>query len=102
MILLRISACQGYSTAQNNLGILYAEGTVELPQDYKQAYSWFSVAFFNGLKNAAVLQNKMAKKLDEKALEKAKELALIYTLKYPAPNNGDDDNILNAECRDLQ
>ncbi|MEZ2603008.1 tetratricopeptide repeat protein [Kluyvera intermedia] len=96
------AARQGYMTAQNNLSVLYLEGTDELPQDYKQACSWFSVAFFNGLKDAAFSRDKIAIKLSEKDLMKAKEIASIYTLKYSLPKNGDDDSISRAECEYLQ
>ena len=41
--LYRRAADQGDTFAQNNLGVMYATGQA-VPQDYVQAYAWFSVS----------------------------------------------------------
>jgi len=67
--LLKSSACQGYSMAQKNLGILYKDGTDELPADYKLAFAWFAVAYFNGQNDVLNLQNDIAKKMQLQELD---------------------------------
>lgn len=87
--LLKTSACQGYSVAQNNLGILYFDGTNELPRDYVKSYAWFSVAFYNGFKEADASRKKTMEKLTEQDIEKAKNLSDQYILKYASVINKD-------------
>ncbi|WP_373874399.1 tetratricopeptide repeat protein, partial [Aeromonas caviae] len=48
---LHKAAEQGNASAQFNLGLIYAKGQ-GVPQDYKQAHAWFSVAAANGYSNA--------------------------------------------------
>ena len=43
----RMAAEQGEAVAQNNLGLMYDEGQ-GVPQDYAEAYVWFSVAAAGG------------------------------------------------------
>ena len=45
--LYRRAADQGDTFAQNNLGMMYATGQA-VPQDYVQAYMWFSVSLALG------------------------------------------------------
>ena len=39
----RVLAVQGYSSAQNNLGVMYAKGR-GVPQDYTEAHKWYNLA----------------------------------------------------------
>ncbi|HFW1658397.1 TPA: tetratricopeptide repeat protein [Salmonella enterica subsp. houtenae serovar [1],40:z4,z23:-] len=96
--LLISSACQGYVIAQNNLGILYTDGTEELKKDPQQAYAWFSVAFYNGFEKADISRKKIENEMDSAQIEKAKVLASEYIRKYYFPPNGMDTNRSNTQC----
>jgi hypothetical protein len=45
--LYRAAAVQNYAPAQNNLGILYAEGR-GVPASFVDAYTWLALAVENG------------------------------------------------------
>ncbi len=47
----RMAAEQGFTEAQNNLGIAYANGQ-GVPQDYAEATKWFRMAAEQGLAGA--------------------------------------------------
>ena len=59
-----MSAEQGQPMGQSNLGLMYAKGE-GVPQDYKEAYAWWSVAKANGQelaeKNLVIVTKKMTK-----------------------------------------
>ena len=60
---LRKSAEQGYAKAQCCLGIMYGTGQ-GVPQDYVQAYTWFSAAAAGGDKEATFFRNLIAELLE--------------------------------------
>ena len=53
---------QGDAKAQNNLGVMYAEGHGVL-QDYVTAHMWANIASMNGDKIAPKLRNAIAKRM---------------------------------------
>ncbi len=81
----RLAAEQGLAFAQKNLGLMYAMGQ-GVPQDYKAAYAWFSVAAANGDEDAAKDRDVVAKELATTQLEQGQALANEYFEKYqPKP-----------------
>ncbi|WP_420841067.1 tetratricopeptide repeat protein [Bathymodiolus platifrons methanotrophic gill symbiont] len=56
------SAEQGDSSAQYNLGVMYANG-LGVIKDYRQAYMYANVSSYNGSKGAIKLRELMEKKL---------------------------------------
>jgi TPR repeat protein len=98
MKLLKSSACQGYTVAQENLGGIYIEGGKGFPQDYQQSYAWYAVAVENGSHKAKEMQERVVKKLTDEELKQAKFLAETYIKKYPAPLDENDTNKSNTEC----
>jgi TPR repeat protein len=92
--LLKDSASQGYAVAQNNLGILYSDGTDETPQNYIQSYAWFSVAFYNGHQEADASRKLIMQKLKGSEIEKAKVLSTHYEKKYTPTLNNNGTNKL--------
>ncbi|MDM8536920.1 SEL1-like repeat protein [Desulfobacterales bacterium HSG17] len=67
---------QGYAIAQYELGIMYKKG-VGFPQNYKQAYIWFSLAAAQGHKDAEKKRNLIERKLTPQQLGYAQDLAVI-------------------------
>jgi len=61
---------QGDVIDQNELGVAYYFGN-DVPQDYKQAYIWLSVAVTNGYSGAAAKMDKAALKLTPDVLAEA-------------------------------
>ena len=57
-----LSAEQGISGAQSNLGLMYEKG-LGVKQDYIEAHKWFNIAGVNGnttgKKNADIIEKKM-------------------------------------------
>ena len=57
-----LSAEQGISGAQSNLGLMYEKG-LGVEQDYVEAHKWFNIAGVNGnvtgKKNADIIEKKM-------------------------------------------
>ena len=51
--LYRVAALRNYGAAQNNLGIMIAEGRGGLGQDMAESYAWLSLAVENGAKPSA-------------------------------------------------
>jgi tetratricopeptide (TPR) repeat protein len=49
---LEMSAKQGFSTAQNELGVLYGRGALGLVQDYEKAFAWYKLAAEQGYATA--------------------------------------------------
>jgi TPR repeat protein len=58
----RLSAEQGISGAQSNLGLMYEKGC-GVEQNYIEAHKWFNIAGMNGNKigekNTAIIEKKM-------------------------------------------
>lgn len=99
--LLNESACQGYPVAQNNLGILYSNANSGLPLNYLYAYAWFSVAFYNGSKDANNSKKEIEKNLTSKELEQGELLAREYIKKYPTPADENDTSKGGTECTNM-
>jgi hypothetical protein len=74
----RKAAAQGSVDAQNNLGIMYAEGQGDVPQDYVQSHMWFSLAA--GAGNAGAVKNRdlVAAMMTPAQIEKAQALAAAW------------------------
>ena len=72
----RLSAEQGVSGAQSNLGLMYEKGQV-VEQDYLEAHKWFNIAGINGneigRRNADIVEKKMASGQIAIAVGRAKE-----------------------------
>ena len=71
---------------QYDLGVMYYFGT-DVPQDYKQAYIWFSVAVANGYDAAAAKRDKAALELTPDALTEAQAEAAALVKKIEELNN---------------
>jgi len=76
----RRAAEQGNSYAQISLARMYEDG-IGTPQDYKEAYAWYSVATADD-PAVAVDRARMAEKLTPDQLLKGQELAKKYFEKY--------------------
>ncbi len=61
---------QGDCIDQYDLGVAYYFGN-DVPQDYKQAYIWFSIAVTNGYDDAAEKRDKAALELTPDTLAEA-------------------------------
>lgn len=96
--LLKSSACQGYAVAQNNLGLLYENGTDEIEKNIQQAYAWFSVSYYNGVKKANDSRRLIASRMKKYEIKQAEILAIEYIRKYPSPVNGLDTNKSETQC----
>jgi hypothetical protein len=68
------AAEQGCANAQWNLGDMYYLGQ-GVPQDYKQAYIWSSLAAVHGNKDAIKARNIIESELTPASLEKAQQEA---------------------------
>ena len=77
----RRAAEQGNPEAQHNMAAMYFDGR-GIPQDYVQAYAWFSVAAANGVEISPPERDKTAKRLTPEQLAKGQELAASYFEKY--------------------
>ncbi len=55
----RKAALQRWSAAQYMLGLIYAVGQEDVPQDYVQAHLWFDLAAAQGLDGAARLRDRI-------------------------------------------
>jgi TPR repeat protein len=72
---------QGNILAQYQVGWAYYNG-LGVPQDYIEAYAWYSVAAANGSVNAAGRRDALARELTPSQLEKGQGLARIYFSQY--------------------
>jgi TPR repeat protein len=72
---LRLYIGQGVANAQFNLGNRYAnvEG---VPQDYKEAYAWWSVAKANGNESAVTNLGIVTKEMTKEQIVQAKSLSI--------------------------
>jgi len=55
----RKAALQRWAAAQYMLGLIYAVGQSDVPQDYVQAHLWFDLAATQGLAGAARLRDRI-------------------------------------------
>jgi len=70
----RKAAEQGFDSAQYNLGVMYGSGQ-GVPQNYSDAYVWFSLAATSGLEDAVHNRDVAAEKLTPEALATAQQRA---------------------------
>lgn len=75
-----LKAESGRSNAQYNLGMMYKSG-LGVPQNYKEAYIWFSLAAAQGHKEALKKRNITEKKLSPQQLAEAQDLA-VYKQRF--------------------
>lgn len=94
--LLKLSACQGYSIAQVNLGMLYSGDTGDMSLDYIKSYAWFSVAIHNGYHDAETMRTGIARKIGVSEMKKAINTAGEYIKRYQSYS---DWNAKDKECR---
>ena len=71
---LRAKSEQGDADAQYHLGAAYDNGK-GVPQNYREAYIWYSLAAANGDKEAAEYRDKSAKRLSPADLSSAQKEA---------------------------
>ena len=83
---LTAKAEQGDCIDQYDLGVAYYFGNA-VPQDYKQAYIWLSVAVTNGYDDAAEKRDKAALELTPAALTEAQAEAAALDKKIKELNN---------------
>jgi TPR repeat protein len=68
-------ANNGDAKAQYNLGVMYDNGT-GVPQDYKEAYVWFSIAKANGYENLDNnLLDNISKEMTKEQITEAQSLS---------------------------
>jgi len=72
--LFRKAAEQGYAKAQNNLGVMYANGRGVL-QDNVYAHMWWNIAATSGDKNASKNRDIVAKEMSSSDMSEAQKLA---------------------------
>jgi hypothetical protein len=73
--------CQGRTGIASTSAIWVGFTLATLPQDYKQAYIWFSVAVTNGYDGAAAKRDKAALELTPDALTEAQSEAAALAKK---------------------
>jgi localization factor PodJL len=74
----------GVRDSQFNLGILYARG-LGAPQDFGQSWLWFSLAAQQGDADAGHKRDDVAAKMDQAALEAAKQALAAFKATPPPP-----------------
>jgi localization factor PodJL len=79
----RKAAAYGVVDSQYNLGILYARGN-GVERDLAEAYKWFTLAAKAGDREAARKRDEVAKGLDPKQLESARQAAESF-IRTPQP-----------------
>jgi localization factor PodJL len=83
----RKAADYGIADSQYNLAVLYARG-VGVEQNFAESYKWFSLAAKDGDPDAAQKRDEVAGRLDEHALEGARQAVEQWTpLPQPADAN---------------
>ena len=73
--LYRRSAEQGYTPAQNKIGMM-CESEQGNPQNVIRAYMWFNLAATNGDKETAEARDRVAKKMTPEQIAEAQDLAV--------------------------
>ena len=69
-----LAAEQGDSNAQNNLGVMFANGQ-GVPENFIYAHMWFSISALNGNANGRKSQEIIEKRMIAARIEIAEELA---------------------------
>jgi uncharacterized protein len=70
----RKAAEQGYSRAQNNLGVMYDQGE-GVQQDYVTAHMWFNLAAARGYNDAVRNRDAVARHMTPAQVAEAQKLA---------------------------
>ena len=70
----RLAAGQGHAIAQNNLGLIYANGT-GVPQDDVLAYAWLNLAGEQGNELASGNKDKLRTRMTANQIARAQELS---------------------------
>ena len=78
----RLAADQGDADAQNNLGVMYANGE-GVPQDYVRAHMWFNLSAAQGNQDAAENRDSIAKRMTPAQIAEAQKLAREWQPKRP-------------------
>ena len=78
--MIHLSAEQGLSIAQSNLGGMYFMGQGVL-QDYALAHMWYNICSASGNKTCLKIRNFLEKKMTPSQMEKAKEMVRNWKLK---------------------
>ena len=71
---ITLSAEQGIALAQNNLGLMYANGHGVI-KDKVYAHMWFNIASSNGNKEGRLHRRNLELKMTSSQIEKAQDLA---------------------------
>ncbi|MHA1564820.1 MAG: hypothetical protein ACTSX7_05855, partial [Alphaproteobacteria bacterium] len=66
------AAQQGVADAQNNLGVIFANGFAG-PKDYGQAHLWFSLAAAQGHAQAEASRQRVARRMSESQIAAAEQ-----------------------------
>ena len=72
--LIRLSAEQGFPSAQSNLGLIYARGQ-GVPQDYVLAHMWSNLSGSNGYEDAIKLRTILERQMTPAQIAEAQKLA---------------------------
>ena len=80
----RRAAEQGYTSAQNNLGVMYDEGT-GVPEDDVEAYAWFNIAAAQGNELAKENKERVDEAMTNEGRARAQRLAREYWQRYVLP-----------------
>jgi len=88
----RKAADYGIADSQYNLAVLYARG-VGVEQNFAESYKWFSLAAKDGDPDAAQKRDEVAGRLDEHALEGARQAVEQWT---PLPQPADANAVKGA------
>ena len=70
----RLAAEQGLADAQNNLGLMYANGE-GLPDDYVLAYAWYNLAAAQGNEVARKNKDNLRTRMTPDQIARAQELS---------------------------
>ncbi len=79
----RRAADQNHAKAQYNLGYMYRDGR-GVPQDFAEAYVWFSLAASNGIQRSAMLRDSAARMMTAEQMEEAERRAAEWKAKAAA------------------
>jgi TPR repeat protein len=80
----RSAAEQGFAEAQRNLGSMYEHGH-GVPADPVAAYAWYGVASAAGDESALQLRARVAERLSQEQIQRARALARELHMQYASP-----------------
>ena len=72
----RLAADQGNANAQNNLGVMYADG-LGVPENYVTAHMWFNISIANGEFVAGKRRDELAAKMTPADISEAQRRARV-------------------------